>query len=234
MQKGNASDLDLGSPLARFFFRMGPDCRFLRRDVHPVIAALVMGALMAVLGVSCSSMRENADEEAESGPRKLSDRISNVDYNKEFDTTSLNVDKSFAGESDSPFQNARTDSRWRKKSRELESIEGNRYNTERFAAESANEQKKRKWYHFGRDRDRQEKSAWIGEREASQTSETFKTQDAWAPNKTNAIFGTRSERDITDREINSQTTAYGDPTGPVIIREPTMTEGDVRALLGGG
>ena len=192
--------------------------------------------LAAATACSCSSLKPDIDEEDEDdGPPKLSERISNVDRSKQFDKKSLDIYEKF---SDSPNRRYERSPFQGKRINKTDPVKGssytdtNRYNTERFNPEGATEQKKPRFSFLGERNKKQKTSRFMQKRSQDDGSERYATRELPDKSKVNALFGDRSERDISDRMFNTELSGSGTPA-PTIIREPTQSEGDIRALLNG-
>ena len=196
------------------------------------IAGVLFSTMMA-----CSSLREGDDEveevaESNSSPRKrLSDEgITKVDYNKKFDKKSLNLSKTFSdtpekGGERSRFQSARYNN-------PENSIEASRYNTERYTSGTDQEPVKKKRSTFFGVPSKVRKQAEFAEQRSHGETEAYTTSPYSHRSEVNAIYGTRSERDVTERYFSNESQGTGEPA-PMIINQPSLSEGDIRSLLNG-
>lgn len=195
----------------------------------------MVSALCMPLLVSCGSLRNGNDDNGDesSAPPKLSERISNVDYNKEFDKKSLDVSKSFSGTSTKEFGQSNFQG---KRTEKLKTVSGEgfatgRYNTERFQS-TGTEQKKPRFSFLG-DRVKKQKTSSLADRRSrDDRSARYSTEKFSDRTNIDALIGNRSERDISDRVISREYEGTGNPS-PTIIRQSTQSEGDIRALLNG-
>lgn len=197
----------------------------------PAIAALLLPPLMA----SCTSLRNDPADDQDGGPPRLSDRISNIDRNKAFDKKSLDIHKAYSSEQKrtyerSGLQNSRFADH---KPVEANRFNTERFNTERFQAEGANEQRQRKWFQFKGDRNREQKTSSFANRRSQEDAAVYTTRRYPDESAIESIIGSRGERDITDRVMSTEVQGSGGAAAaaPTVIREATMSEGDIRALL---
>ena len=100
---------------------------------------------------------------------------------------------------------------------------------ERFES-TGTEQKKPRFLFFGERNKEQKKSRFMQKRSRDDDSSSYATRSFIDRSNIDGLIGDRSERDITERVIGREFEGAGDPS-PVIIRESTQSEGDIRALL---
>lgn len=208
-------------------------------DLPPNLRALALITLCLPLFVACGSMSAG-DDDSDSGPSKLSDRISNLDRTKQFDKKTLDLNKEYS--SGGTAQNYERSQFQGKRTSKLDSanVRGsyatNRYNTERFQAAGATEQKKTRFLFFG-DRDKKQKTSTLMDRRSRDDgSARYTTRNFTDTTNINALIGDRSERDVSSRYFSTEFPGTGGigAASPTIIRESTQSEGDIRALLNDG
>ena len=203
------------------------------------LSALALMTLCLPLFVSCGSMG-SGDAERDAEPPRLSERISNLDRTKQFDKKTLDLAKDYS--SGGTAQNFKRSQFHGKRTSKLDSanVRGsfatNRYNTERFQPVGATEQKKPRFLFLG-DRDKtQKQSTLMGRRSRDEGSARYSTRKFADTSNINSLIGDRSERDISSRYYSTEIPGTGGAAAasPTIIRVPTQSEGDIRALLNDG
>ena len=192
---------------------------------------LAAAATVLPLAVSCSSLRDrgNAKEEDRKTPT-LRQRFATPNYEKEFEKESFDAYKAFSHAPRSGYQNASFRS---KRFDEISTVVPKKYNTEPFRKEAANENK-RKWYNLREKRGREKRTSFFARKRAREEGASNNIYSASRYPKDGDLETVlrRRKSGLSPNIINPEDIASGSRS-PTIIRERTLSEGDVRYLLNG-
>ena len=188
---------------------------------------LAVVALALPCAVSCATIREDVDEEDDT-PLTFEERLMNRE-GKKFDKKTFDA---YSRYSSAPKHGYQTASFRSKRFNEISTVIPKRYDTELYNAGDANEQK-RKWFNFRGRRNKDSKSSIFARGRSREDGKadllgTRRFPVSW---DLETVLSRRSGG-ITPTILNPDEPAAGEPS-PTVLRQPTLSRGDLGTLMNG-